>query len=388
MLPYNQSTSLDYSSDEWVETEDKKDEQENKEDSQVNKKKSRRTHIVIPSSYLEQDVPNVHELLHDMPVGIDLKGTVQQENGHLTVFNDERVQIDGRSGNSVLVTPKEIPESSLAYLALLLFNPGCKKVVAFPPVKTIKNKINKFELAKDGIIGIPSDIFANGGLDLLKIQTRQRIKFGFPLTCDFNSYVNETNTAQFVFCLIPMEDGEYVISKAVRSQPFFGGSKRRQKTLGKRGRSSAKEPEINKFNTEIQNITTEIDSLGEEIQTLSYKRNLLNDCNAYIQRVINQKRDKSSDMLCMALDLLTRTNNKVHIDNDAEEPWFNAADDAADADDDDDDADDEMVESLVSNLLNNDAEEPRLNAADDAVDDDDDDADDEMVDSLINNLLY
>ena len=352
MLPFNLSTSLDESEDEWIETGE---EQHGTDLKQKNlplgsaKKRRKNRPLIIPPGYFESFPILTGNNLRDMPISIDLVGAVEQNN-FWTVYSDERVVLNSeRAANCICVAPSSLPDSEYSYLTLLLNNPGCTQSISFPAVKYDKNKINQFQLVKDGIIGRTSDLFANGGLDLLKIQTRAKVRNGFPLSRDFESYVN-VGRALFVFCLIPMENGEFVVSKACRSQPFFGASKRRQKTLGKRSRKTTiTDSEINKFNTEIINIKTEIGKVNEDLQKLSYKRNVLKNCYNEIQRAINMKeKDKPPSMLCLALDLLTRSKNEVHISN-AEEASLHLGDDLVLLDQNSDD--DDMVNSLMSQLL-------------------------------------
>ena len=303
-LPYAASASLfNYESegeseDEWMESKPKR------------KKNAHRVGPpVIPPVYLNGQLPNIAEQLYGMGVGLALDGIIQNT-GHFTLYRHEKQPI----GNKIVVKPQSIPINDLVWVGLFLYDPKITKIVRFPPTETNNNT-----RAHGGIIGNTADLFGNGGLALVKTSVRggrAKIQWGFELGRYFKSEISAKH-AQFVLCLVPMEDGQYMVNEAVRSEPFFVKSKRTN--LGKRGPPSQKQLEVKKLKADVQTKIGAIKKVKEQLRTLHLKRRRLNDCTRLIQREVSENRGKGSIMLCLALDLLTRPKNKVNFDNEEEE---------------------------------------------------------------------
>tara|TARA_B110000858_G_scaffold50850_1_gene58866 strand:- start:930 stop:1877 length:948 start_codon:yes stop_codon:yes gene_type:complete len=293
-LPYIESASLlDYKSegesgleseseDEWTETH--------------SKKKKNAHHVgppVVGPIFLRDkgQLTNIPEKLYRMEVGLALGGLIQKGTD-LTLYRHET-----QLGNHIVVTPKSMPQSRLVWVGLFIFDPSITKMVRFPP-----SKANNNERAHGGIIGNTADLFANGGLALLRSSQRNGSQVAFQLGRDFKCDI-KTKHAQFVLCLVPMEEGEYRINEAVRSEPFFVKSKRPPKTLGKKKATSTKNKEIQALQADFKTKIIAVKKVNDKLKTLNYKRKRLNNCCEHFQRVLSENGGRSSKMLCMALDM-------------------------------------------------------------------------------------
>ena len=295
-LPYEESASMeDYRSEVETNLEDESDDVW----TETHATRARNTHkvgppVVGPIFLLnEGQLANMSEKLYRMGVGLALDGLIQK-GSDLTLWRNEKQPI----GNKIVVTPKSMPQTRLVWVGLFLFDPAVTKIVRFPPTGQ-KNNVR----AHGGIIGNPDDLFANGGLALVKQSVRgTRNEVAFHLGKTFKSEI-KSKQAQFVLCLVPMEGGEYMVNEGVRSEPFFVKSKRTTGTLGTSGRQSTKQKEVLALKADFQTKIIAIKKVNDKLQTLNYRRNRLNNCCEHFQRVLSENGGRSSKMLCMALDM-------------------------------------------------------------------------------------
>ena len=293
-LPYAESASLlDYRSEVETNLEDESDDVW----TETHATRARNTHKVGPPVvgpiFLREkrQLTNIPEKLYRMEVGIALGGLIQK-GSDLTLYRDER-----QLGNYIVINPNSIPRSRLVWVGLFLFDPSITKMVMFPATKANNNV-----RAHGGIIGNTADLFANGGLALLRSSQRNGSQVAFQLGRDFNCDI-KTKHAQFVLCLVPMEEGEYMVNEAVRSEPFFVKSKRTTVTLGKKKATSTKNKEIQALQADFKTKIIAVKKVNDKLQILNYRRNRLNNCCEHFQRVLSENGGRSSKMLCMALDM-------------------------------------------------------------------------------------
>lgn len=94
-------------------------------------------------------------------------------------------------------------------------------------------------------------------------QTKKDL--AFELGKGYLSFTGD-NEPEFVFVVVPFENGAYVPSKAFRSPPFRVFSKRQQRFLGHKHKRQKRNVEIQKMDTDLHDAVTTLRALDQTLQ--------------------------------------------------------------------------------------------------------------------------
>jgi hypothetical protein len=282
------------SSDEWESDSEDEDVEMDNGDGALPTRQTNLTYIpAIPECYkAEYPAVDLQAMLYHIPEKLAMVGFTELVAGHRTVFRDER----GEYKNQVIVTAPCKMTSRWTFLTMLVFQPNTLTHAPFPAFDTSITTASRTNLHGGIIVNTERFFDKNNSFTLAKKKHEKKKEIGFPLSKNFAE--SGGDEPQFVLCLIPLEKGKFMLDKAIRTQPFFGKTKRTDKILGKTTTAATKK-EIKVLQTDINSADQIIKSLKEQLCPLKIKVNKINQNFAKIRTTLQRR--GTDDALCIGL---------------------------------------------------------------------------------------